>query len=54
MAACASDFTRLQELMAEKEAVSQAQLEKMERFFYLSDLAERIAAGETVTEEIGE
>ena len=54
MTACASDFTRLQELMAEKEAVSQAQLEKMERFFYLSDLAERIAAGETVTEEIGE
>ena len=40
----ASDYVRLQELMAEQESLEQQLEEKMERWEYLSDLAERIAA----------
>ena len=45
---CSSDYVKLQEL-AEKKADLEQQLEaKMERWVYLNDLAERIAAGEMV------
>ena len=44
IAACGADFTALQEAMAEKEAL-EAELEaKTERWVYLNDLAEQIAA----------
>jgi ATP-binding cassette subfamily F protein uup len=44
IAACGADFTALQEAMAEKEGL-EAELEaKMERWVYLNDLAEQIAA----------
>ena len=45
---CSSDYVKLQEL-AEKKTDLEQQLEaKMERWVYLNDLAERIAAGEMV------
>lgn len=42
----ASDYMRLQEIMAEKAALEAQLEEKTERWFYLNDLAERIAAQE--------
>lgn len=44
MAAAASDFVKLKELMEEKEQKEQLLEGKMERWMYLNDLAERIAA----------
>ncbi len=44
MEACASDYVRLGELGAEKEQLSAQLDEKTERWLYLTDLAERIAA----------
>lgn len=43
MAACASDYVRLQELGAEKEDLEHQLEEKTERWVYLNELAERIA-----------
>lgn len=48
LAGCASDYVRLQELTAEKEMLEMQLSEKMDRWVYLNDLAERIANGETV------
>ena len=42
----ARDFVRLQELQKEKEETERLLSEKWERWEYLSDLAERIEAGE--------
>ncbi len=44
MAAKASDYSALNKLMEEKEALEEALLEKMERWEYLEDLAARIEA----------
>ena len=44
MEANASDYVRLQELLARQETLDAQLEEKMERWLYLSDLAERIAA----------
>ena len=44
MERCASDYVRLQELSAQKDALSAQLDEKTERWIYLNDLAERIAA----------
>ena len=44
MAAHATDYTALQRLTEEKEALEAQLEEKMERWMYLSDLAERIEA----------
>lgn len=44
MERCASDYVRLQELSAQKNALSAQLDEKTERWIYLNDLAERIAA----------
>ena len=44
--ASASDYSALRKLTVEKEALEQALEEKMDRWVYLEDLAERIAAGE--------
>ena len=44
MERCASDYVRLQELSAQKDALSAQLDEKTERWVYLNDLAERIAA----------
>lgn len=46
MAACGSDYVKLQELTQEQDRVKAALEEKMERWLYLTDLAERIAAQE--------
>lgn len=46
--ACSSDYVRLQEFSEQKEALEAQLEEKMERWVYLNDLAERIARGETV------
>lgn len=43
-----SDFIKLQELTAAKEAFESALEEKMDRWMYLEDLAARIEAGESV------
>ena len=40
----ATDYTKLNELMAEKEALEKSLEEKMERWVYLNDLAEKIEA----------
>ena len=45
---CSSDYVRLQELSEQKETLEAQLEEKMERWVYLNDLAERIARGETV------
>lgn len=45
MAAAASQYTKLQELSGEKEDMEKQLEEKMERWVYLNDLAEQIAAG---------
>ena len=42
-----SDYVRLQELSDKKELLENQLAEKMERWLYLSDLAERIENGET-------
>lgn len=44
MGTVASDYTALNKLMAEKEELEEALLEKMERWEYLEDLAARIEA----------
>lgn len=44
----AADFEKLSKLAQEKEDLDMQLMEKMERWEYLTDLAERIAAGETV------
>ena len=49
MEEAASDFIRLKELMEEKEKKETALEAKMERWMYLNDLAQQIAAGRTVT-----
>lgn len=41
----ASDYTRLQQLLAEKEEAEKALEEKMERWVYLNELAEKISKG---------
>ena len=41
----ATQYTKLHELMTEKEQAEQALEEKMERWVYLNDLAEQIAQG---------
>ena len=46
MGACGSDYVKLQELTNEQEAAKAALDEKMERWMYLTDLAEKIAAQE--------
>ena len=43
VAASASDYVRLQELLSQKEALEKQLEEKTERWVYLNDLAERIA-----------
>lgn len=47
MAQNAADFVKLGELSKEKDALDETLLEKMERWEYLSQLAQRIKAGET-------
>ena len=44
MQANATNSFRLREIMEEKEAAEQALEQKMERWVYLNDLSERIAA----------
>ena len=44
IAQCGSDYVRLQELTAQRDALAQEQEEKLERWLYLSELAEKIAA----------
>ena len=46
--ACTSDYVKLQELSEKKSALETQLEEKMERWVYLNDLAERIANGEMV------
>lgn len=46
MSACGSDYVKLQELTSEQESAKAALDEKMERWMYLTDLAEKIAAQE--------
>ena len=46
MAACGSDYVKLQNLTKEQDAAKAALDEKMERWMYLTDLAEKIAAQE--------
>ncbi|HCR41109.1 MAG TPA: hypothetical protein DIW41_09435, partial [Lachnospiraceae bacterium] len=40
----ATDYAKLNELMAEKEALEKSLEEKMDRWVYLNDLAEKIEA----------
>ncbi len=42
--AAAADYVRLSELMAQQEQLEAALEEKMERWVYLNELAEKIAA----------
>ena len=46
MAACGSDYVKLQELTEEQAREKAALEEKMERWVYLTELAEKIAAQE--------
>ena len=46
MSACGSDYVKLQDLTSEQDAAKTALDEKMERWMYLTDLAEKIAAQE--------
>ena len=46
IAACGSDYVKLQDLTNEQDAAKTALDEKMERWMYLTDLAEKIAAQE--------
>ena len=43
--ACATDFVKLGEITREKEEAENQLMEKMERWEYLEELAEQIAAG---------
>ena len=43
-----ADYVKLQELSEEKDKLEEKLAEKMERWVYLNDLAERIANGEMV------
>lgn len=43
----ATDYTKLNELMAQKEALEKSLEEKMDRWVYLNDLAEQIEASKT-------
>lgn len=43
---CSSDYVKLQEFSDKKDRLEQALAEKMDRWVYLNDLAERIANGE--------
>ena len=43
---CGSDYVRLQELQAQQEELQKQLDEKTDRWVYLNDLAERIAAQE--------
>lgn len=45
-ALCSSDYVRLQELTEKKQELEAALSEKMDRWLYLNDLAEKIANGE--------
>lgn len=45
---CSSDYVKLQELSEQKDRLEQQLAEKMDRWVYLNDLAERIANGELV------
>ncbi|MGN0631967.1 MAG: ABC-F family ATP-binding cassette domain-containing protein [Ruminococcus sp.] len=45
---CSSDYVKLQELSDKKETLENQLAEKMDRWVYLNDLAERIANGEMV------
>ena len=46
IAAAASDFERLQALLAQKEELEAQLAQQMDRWVYLSDLAQRIAEQE--------
>lgn len=48
IAASSSDYVALQKLTGQREQLSQALSDKMDRWVYLSDLADRIENGETV------
>ena len=48
IAANSADYVRLQELSDQKDELEQTLAEKMDRWVYLNDLAERIARGEMV------
>lgn len=45
---CSSDYVKLQELSEIKEVLENQLAEKMDRWVYLNDLAERIAGGEEI------
>lgn len=45
---CSSDYVKLQELSKIKEVLENQLAEKMDRWVYLNDLAERIAGGEEI------
>lgn len=47
IALCSSDYVKLQELTEKKQQLETDLAEKMDRWVYLNDLAERIANGET-------
>jgi ATP-binding cassette subfamily F protein uup len=47
MEAASFDYVKLQELMGQKEALEQQLEDKMERWLYLNELAEKIAGNET-------
>ena len=46
-----TDYVKLQELSDKKESLESELAEKMDRWVYLNDLAERIERGETVTQQ---
>ena len=48
IAANTSDYVKLQELSDLRDSLSEQLSQKMERWVYLNELAERIANGETV------
>lgn len=45
---CSSDYVKLQELSDKKEVLENQLVEKLDRWVYLNDLAERIAGGEEI------
>lgn len=45
---CSSDYVKLQELSEKKEILENQLAEKMDRWVYLNDLAEKIAGGEEI------
>lgn len=48
IAGCTSDYVKLQELTEQKDSLEDQLSEKMDRWVYLNDLAERIANGEMI------